>query len=122
MGSISYTHGAGAEGTFDVIVVGGGNAALCAALSAHDNGARVLVLEAAPREDRGGNSRFAGTVFRASHTGFDQVKTMLCEEAMADAALCTMGPYTKEAYSKDMAKISHGRNDKDLSDVVVKNG
>ena len=45
---------------YDVIVVGGGNAALVAALSAHEAGARVVILEAAPKEERGGNSRFAG--------------------------------------------------------------
>ncbi len=48
----------------DVVVVGAGNAALCAAISAHENGARVLILEAAPAEDRGGNSHYTGGAFR----------------------------------------------------------
>jgi tricarballylate dehydrogenase len=120
MGSISNDSSSGHN--FDVVVVGGGNAALCAALSAHDHGARVLVLEAAPREDRGGNSRFAGTVFRATHQGMEQVKKLLCEEAMADAELCGMLPYTEQDYSRDLAKLSHGRNDKTISDVMVKQG
>ena len=42
---------------FDIIVVGGGNAALCAAIEAAETGARVLILEAAPKDYRGGNSR-----------------------------------------------------------------
>ena len=50
---------------YDVIVVGAGNAALSAAVSAHENGARrVLVLEKAPRDMRGGNTHWAGAVLR----------------------------------------------------------
>ena len=45
---------------FDVIVVGGGNAAMCAALSAREKGARVLLMEKATPEDRGGNCPYTG--------------------------------------------------------------
>ena len=52
---------------FDVIVVGAGNAALAAAVSAKENGAdRVVVLEKAPREMRGGNTHWSGEIGRAS--------------------------------------------------------
>jgi tricarballylate dehydrogenase len=47
-----------APGTWDVIIVGAGNAALCAALSAAEQGAKILVLEKATKEDRDGNSTF----------------------------------------------------------------
>ncbi|MDH4294196.1 MAG: FAD-binding protein, partial [Betaproteobacteria bacterium] len=53
--------------SYDVIVVGKGNAALCAALSAHDQGARVVLLEAANEDESGGNSRFAGGVMRFAY-------------------------------------------------------
>ena len=50
---------------FDVIVVGAGNAAHAAAFSAHENGAkRVLILEKAPEEDRGGNTHYSGGLLR----------------------------------------------------------
>ena len=54
---------------FDVIVVGAGNAATCAALSAREDGARVLMLEIAPEEARGGNSCFTGGAFRVVYHG-----------------------------------------------------
>ena len=67
---------------FDVIVVGGGNAAFCAALSAQEQGARVVVLERAPEEEAGGNTRFTarradfapnqGTIGNVSSFGLDQ--------------------------------------------------
>jgi len=47
---------------YDVIVVGAGNAAFCAALAAQEEGASVLMLEAAPQEESGGNSRFTAGV------------------------------------------------------------
>ncbi|KAI1620129.1 FAD binding domain-containing protein [Exophiala viscosa] len=104
---------------YDVIVVGGGNAALCAALSAHKAGATVVILEAASREERGGNSRFAGTAFRAPHQGLAHVKTVLCEQALEDAERCSMSPYTPEDYRNDLQSTSHGRNDPLMSEIMI---
>ena len=52
----------------DVVVVGGGNAALCAAISAAEKGAQVIIIESAPKTYRGGNSRHTRN-FRAMHDG-----------------------------------------------------
>ena len=60
-------------GEYDVIVAGAGNAALCAAISAHENGARVLVLERAPEAEKGGNSYFTAGGFRFVHEGADDI-------------------------------------------------
>ncbi len=58
---------------YDVVVVGAGNAALCAALSAAESGARVLVLESAPVEERGGNSAFTAGAMRVAYRGVEDI-------------------------------------------------
>ena len=58
---------------YDVVVVGAGNAALCAALAAQENGARVLVLERAPEAEHGGNSRFTAGAIRFVYDGVDDL-------------------------------------------------
>ena len=71
---------AGAESMdaeFDVIVVGGGNAALCAALAAREGGARSLVLECAPEAERGGNSRFTAGAMRVAYNGVDDLARLM---------------------------------------------
>ena len=59
---------------FDVVVVGAGNAALCAALAAHEAGSRVLVIEKAPEDERGGNSLFTAGGFRFVHDGIEDLR------------------------------------------------
>jgi tricarballylate dehydrogenase len=58
--------------TFHVLIVGRGNAALVSALTAHEAGARVCTLEATLKAARGGNSRFAGAIFRIPHATMAQ--------------------------------------------------
>ena len=107
---------------YDVVVVGGGNAAICAALSAHDQGARIAVLEAAPREERGGNSRFASTVYRIPHKGVQDIEPMLCDENKSDLELFNVKPYTPQMWLDDMEKTSDGHADLELAKVVIDHG
>ena len=60
---------------YDVVVVGAGNAALCTAMAARENGASVLILEIATEEEKGGNSYFTAGGFRFCHTGIDDAAT-----------------------------------------------
>ena len=103
---------------YDVIVVGKGNAALSAALSATDNGAKVLVLEAASEEESGGNSRFAGGVMRFAYESVDDLKrvTDLTDEEVANS---DFGTNTREEYLEDIYRLTSYRTDPDLSETLV---
>ena len=106
---------------FDVIVVGGGNAAFAAAVSAKENGAkRVLVLEKAPKAQRGGNTHFSGAIFR--HI-FNDVKEL--DRFVPDAeekypgfhAGC--GTYTKDDFRADLMRVTNGRSDPELATILI---
>lgn len=90
--------------TSDVIIIGGGNAALCAAMTAAEAGAQVLILEAAPKSYRGGNSRHTRN-FRCMHTG-------------------PLGPlvdsYSEEEYLADLMKVTGGNTDEALARLAIK--
>ena len=104
---------------WDVVVVGAGNAALVAALSAHQSGARVLVLEAASRELRGGNSRFSGGIFRFVHEGLDDLGELVTDGWRERARQVDVGPYTEEHYVRDLVDTSRGQSDRELVDVLA---
>jgi tricarballylate dehydrogenase len=88
---------------FDVLVIGGGNAALCAAISARRAGASVLVLEGAPKFYRGGNTR---------HT-----RNMRCAHDAATEILT--GPYTEQEFWDDLLRITGGATDEELARFMI---
>lgn len=88
----------------DVLVIGGGNAALCAAIAARRAGASVLVLEAAPKFYRGGNTR---------HT-----RNMRCAHDEATETLS--GPYTEEEFFDDLMRVTDGVTDHDLAHLMIR--
>lgn len=88
----------------DVAIIGGGNAALCAAITAAEMGARVLILEAAPKPYRGGNSRHTRN-FRCMHDG-------------------PLGPlvdsYSEDEYIADLLKVTGGKTDEALARLAIR--
>ncbi len=84
----------GTMSDYDVIVVGGGNAAFCAALAAQEQGAKVLVLEAAPEDEAGGNSRFTAGSIRVVYNGVDDIKTLMPDLTEAEIDTTDFGTYT----------------------------
>jgi tricarballylate dehydrogenase len=101
----------------DVVVVGAGNAALTAALEAKNAGADVLMLERAPEELRGGNTRFTGGIFRFSYPDLKALDALL--ESDEDLSDVVVEPYTSSLYRDDMDRLSEGKNDPDLTSVLI---
>src|SRR5579872_6053585 len=103
----------------DVIVVGAGNAAFCAALAAQEQGAKVLMLEAAPEDESGGNSRFTAGSIRVVYNGVDDIKTLVPDLTQAEVDTTDFGTYTADQFFDDMARITQNHADPDLVELLV---
>ena len=104
---------------WDVIIVGAGNAALCAALSAQESGAKVLVLERAAEEESGGNSRFTAGLMRIAYNGVDDLRPLI-DLSEEEAARSDFGRYTEEQFFDDIARVTEYRCDPDLTEILIK--
>lgn len=104
----------------DVVVVGGGNAALCAALSAAEQGVSVLVLERAPEAEAGGNSRFTAGAIRCVYDGVEDLKALMPDLTEEEIANTDFGSYTEEQFFDDMGRVTEYRTDPELTEVLVK--
>jgi tricarballylate dehydrogenase len=101
----------------DVVVVGGGNAGFTAALAAAERGREVILLEKAEMDTSGGNSYYTAGATRIPHQGLDDLLDVV--EPDQRHSVTVVPPYTAHEYLTDLDKVSEGRNDSELSRVLV---
>ena len=106
--------------SYDVVVVGAGNAAFCAALAAQENGARVVVLERAPESENGGNSRFTAGAIRFAYRGVDDLRQIMSDLTEEEIARTDFGTYTEDQFFDDMFRVTRYRTDPTLCELLVR--
>jgi len=103
----------------DVVVVGAGNAAACAALAAREAGVDVVMLEAAPRPEAGGNTAYTAGAVRVVFDGLEDLLELLPDLSEEERRTVDFGSYSAQQYFDDMARVTQYRADPDLVAVLV---
>jgi tricarballylate dehydrogenase len=103
----------------DVVVVGAGNAAFCAALAAAESGASVVVLERAPEAESGGNSRFTAGAFRCVYDGVEDLRALMPDLTPDEIKNTDFGTYTEAQFFDDMGRVTEYRTDPELCELLV---
>jgi len=106
-------------GNPDVIVVGAGNAAACAALAARERDASVIMLESAPIEECGGNSRYTAGLMRFVFNNVDDLAQVIPDLTDEEKKIHDFGTYTSDQYYDDMGRITQYRTDPDLCELLI---
>ncbi|MEO8037994.1 MAG: FAD-dependent tricarballylate dehydrogenase TcuA [Betaproteobacteria bacterium] len=104
----------------DVAVVGAGNAAMCAALAARERGADVIVLERAPEDESGGNTRFTAGAIRFAYDGVDDLRALMPDLTDEEVARTDFGSYDEARFFDDMARVTENRTDPNLVELLVR--
>ena len=99
---------------YDVIVVGAGNAALCSAMAALENGMKVLILEAAPESEKGGNSWFTAGGFRFVHDGLEDVCKDILELTEEEKSKIVLPTVSRQRYFDSIMSITSNQSDEEL--------
>ncbi|KAI1207495.1 FAD/NAD(P)-binding domain-containing protein [Annulohypoxylon truncatum] len=113
--------------SYDVVVVGGGNAGFSAATTAAQYGAQVCLVEKAPLEDAGGNTFYTAAAFRCCFDGLEDLLPNLYQRngtkglPQSLISRIEMAPYTKADFHADINRVTKGRADPMLADLLVDN-
>jgi tricarballylate dehydrogenase len=102
-----------------ILVIGAGNAALCAAISARLAGSDVCVLERAPEDEKGGNSRFTAGAMRFVYESADELKSIIPEIGEDEIQNTDFGSYTRNQFFDDMGRLTQYRSDPDLTETLI---
>ena len=86
----------------DVLIVGAGNAAMCAALSARESGVSVAILERAPLNESGGNSRFTAGAIRCVYDGVEDLRRLMPDLTDTEISNSDFGTYSEDQFFDDM--------------------
>ncbi|MER2107022.1 MAG: FAD-dependent tricarballylate dehydrogenase TcuA [Solibacillus sp.] len=103
----------------DIVVVGAGNAALCAAIAAAEQGARVTVLEISTEEEKGGNTTYTHGSIRFAFQDGEDVRRLLPDMTDEQFAETDFGSYPKEQFFDDVSEMSNYRTDYDLVSILT---
>lgn len=104
----------------EVVVVGAGNAAMCAALAAAENGARPIILEAAPEAERGGNSTYTAGAMRFAYADVEQYAEVIGELSDSDRENVDFGRYDEDQFFDDLFRVTQNRCDPDMAEMLVR--
>src|SRR5262249_14282060 len=106
---------------YDVIVVGAGNAALAAAVAAREQGARrVVALEKAPLELRGGNTHYSGGFFRFAFDRAEDLRPLAPDaEQHIPGFMSGVQPYPPALFEAGLLRVTGGRTDPELAEILI---
>lgn len=105
---------------YDVIVGSGGNAGLCAALSAQEPGARILVVEKAPESWRGGSTFFTAGGYRLAFNSLEQIRALIPDLSDAEWESIELDPYPEDEYFDDLMRVTEDLADPDLAMLLIR--
>lgn len=104
---------------YDVVIIGAGNAALCAALSAYESGVKILVLEKGEKKKRGGNSFFTDGAIRFAYRGLDAIREIIPLITDEEASKIEMPQYSEVDYYNDLMRVTQNKSEPELAQEIV---